>query len=152
MQLQSRASVHLKNSISVSAMPFFNLNKWIQTFLLNMTRQIIMSLYYWYAKSTGLNLCADEWICVADLFLIVQQSPFESVRSQNSVWNLDFSQIYRKTTNLQMIHIENSQFWVVKVCLRVKIMLEIRDIKNYTMKSLHTPLVVFPACVKPQSL
>lgn len=74
-----------------------------------------MSLYHWYAKSTGFNLRADEWICVADLFLIVQQSPFESARSQNSVWNLDFSQICCKTTNLQMIHTEKGQFWVVKV-------------------------------------
>lgn len=74
-----------------------------------------MSLYHWYTKSSCFNLHVDEWICVADLFLIVERSPFESVRSQNSVWNLDFSQIYIKTTNLQMIHAENDQFWVVKV-------------------------------------
>lgn len=74
-----------------------------------------MSLYHWYTKSTGFNLHVDEWVPVADLFLIVEWSPFEFARSQNSVWNLDFSRIYRKTTNLQMIHTENGQFWIVKV-------------------------------------
>lgn len=74
-----------------------------------MTRQIIMSFY---TQNPLLSVC--EWICEVDLFLIICQSPFESVRSQNSVWNLELSQIHCKTTNLQMNHSESGQFWVVK--------------------------------------